>query len=282
MAHGSLQLLQILVAMLDDERNDIFLHVDRKSNMLESVTFAPTRARLFVLQNRIDVRWGNLSQIKAEYALFEEAFRHGPYSYYHLLSGQDLPVKSQDFIHRFFDLHLGKEFVGINRGDEFEWDCRRKMMRYWLLTRFTRTKYGVLNAVTKRINKYLSVAISLVLRREKVNFAKGANWVSITQPCVEYIISQKPLVLKRFNFTFCPDEFFVQTLVWNHPKFREALFCQGDEYEGCMRLIDWKRGNPYVWTMADQKEILASNRLFARKFSEQDMEIVHWIKETFG
>lgn len=282
MAHGSLELLQVLVSMLDDERNDIFLHVDKKSNMLEGVMLATSHARLFILQNRIDVRWGNLSQIKAEYALFEEAFRHGPYAYYHLLSGQDLPIKSQDFIHRFFDLHQGKEFVGVNRGEEFEWDCRRKMMRYWLLTRFSRSKFGVLNAVTKRINKYLSVVLSLVLHREKMNFAKGANWVSITHPCVEYVISQKPFVLQRFNFTYCPDEFFVQTLVWNHPQFREALYCEGDEYEGCMRLIDWKRGNPYVWTMADQKEILASNRLFARKFSEQDMNIVHWIKDTFG
>lgn len=27
-------------------------------------------------------------------------------------------------------------------------------------------------------------------------FAKGANWVSITQACVEYVVSQKPFVLK--------------------------------------------------------------------------------------
>jgi len=281
MAHNNLEILQVLISMLDDERNDIFLHIDRKSNMLEGVSLATSRARLFVLQNRIDVRWGNLSQIKAEYVLFEEAFRHGPYAYYHLLSGQDLPVKSQDFIHQFFDMHQGKEFVGINRGEEFEWDCRRKMMRYWLLTRFTRTKYGVLNAVTKRANKYLSIFLSFFLHRSRMNFAKGANWVSVTQPCVEYIISQKAFVMKRFNYTFCPDEFFLQTLVWNQPEFRKALYCGEDEYEGCMRLIDWKRGNPYVWTMADKDELLHSNRLFARKFDKKDTEIIKWIKETY-
>ena len=110
--------------------------------------------------------------------------------------------------------------------------------------------------------------------------AKGTNWVSITQACVEYVVSQKPFVLKRFNYTFCPDEFFLQTLVWNHPDFRAALYSEKDEYEGCMRLIDWKRGNPYVWTLADKEELEQSNRLFARKFDMKHEDIIRWIKAS--
>ena len=99
MAHGSLPLLRVLLSMLDDERNDIFLHIDRKSDMLDGAEpLVLSKARLFVLEQRVDVRWGNLSQIKAEYVLFEEALKHGPYAYYHLLSGQDLPIKSQDYM----------------------------------------------------------------------------------------------------------------------------------------------------------------------------------------
>lgn len=283
MAHGSLPILQQLIGMLDDERNDIFVHIDSKSDMLDGgAELHTSKARLFMLQQRVDVRWGNLSQIKAEYALMEEALRHGPYAYYHLLSGQDLPIKSQDDIHAFFDAHQGKEFVGINHGEEMGWDCKRKMMRYWLLTRFTRTKCKQINEVTKRLNKYLSILLSLVLHRSKMNFAKGANWVSITQKCVEYVVSQKAFVLKRFNYTFCPDEFFLQTLVWNRPELKKALYSETDEYEGCMRLIDWKRGNPYVWTMADKEEIAKSPRLFARKFDMQHRDIIEWIRETFS
>ena len=230
MAHGSLPLLRVLLSMLDDERNDIFLHIDRKSDMLDGAEpLVLSKARLFLLEQRVDVRWGNLSQIKAEYVLFEEALKHGPYAYYHLLSGQDLPIKSQDYIHQFFEEHQGKEFVGINHGEEFEWDCRRKMMRYWLFTSLTRSKYGALNAITRRLNKYLSMLLMPFLHRQKMDFAKGANWVSITQACVEYVVSKKPFVLKRFNYTFCPDEFFLQTLVWNHPDFRAALYSEKDE-----------------------------------------------------
>lgn len=98
--------------------------------------------------------------------------KHGPYAYYHLLSGQDLPIKSQDYIHQFFEEHQGKEFVGINHGEEFEWDCRRKMMRYWLFTSLTRSKYGALNAITRRLNKYLSMLLMPFLHRQKMDLPR--------------------------------------------------------------------------------------------------------------
>ena len=98
MAHNNLEILQTLVSMLDDERNDIFLHIDLKSNMLANHPMSTSKARLFVLEHRVDVRWGNLSQIRTEYALLEEALKHGSYEYYHILSGQDLPIKTQDEI----------------------------------------------------------------------------------------------------------------------------------------------------------------------------------------
>ena len=49
MAHGSLPLLRVLLSMLDDERNDIFLHIDRKSDMLDGAEplFFPRHASFY-------------------------------------------------------------------------------------------------------------------------------------------------------------------------------------------------------------------------------------------
>lgn len=282
MAHADPTLLGVLLRMLDDERNDIFLHVDAKSALLREATFQTSRARLFILDNRVAVSWGDLSQIRAEYALFHAALAHGPYAYYHLLSGNDLPIKTQDEIHAFFRDHAGQEFVGFVDPVEAARDASRKMMRYWLLTRYARTRPKWVGQVTRRLNKYVAMALSLVCQREKMDFAKGANWVSITQTCMEYVVSQEPFVMRRFRHTYCSDEFFVQTLVWNHPALRAALFSTSDEYEGCMRLVDWRRGNPYVWTMADRDELSSSDKLFARKFSEQEMDIVSWVERTYS
>ena len=89
LAHNEFQILRILLSMLDDERNDIYLHIDKKVVLgsLEQDLFRLAKARLFVLEQRLDVRWGDISVVKAELLLLETASMKGPYDYYHLLSG---------------------------------------------------------------------------------------------------------------------------------------------------------------------------------------------------
>ena len=60
MAHNSPRILRVLLEMIDDERNDIFLHVDKKSNLLKENKFAMKKAGLHVLEKRINVKWGGV------------------------------------------------------------------------------------------------------------------------------------------------------------------------------------------------------------------------------
>lgn len=41
-----------------------------------------------------------------------------------------------------------------------------------------------------------------------------------------------------------------------------------NDYFASLRLIDWKRGNPYVWRENDYEELMQAPHLFARKFDE--------------
>ena len=45
-----------------------------------------------------------------------------------------------------------------------------------------------------------------------------------------------------------------------------------------MRLVDFKRGNPYEWQMKDWDEIVASDKLIARKFTAKNMDLINRIK----
>ena len=103
-AHNEPNILKTLLLMLDDERNDVYLHVDARAVELfnQFKDFQLKRGKLIILQNRIAVHWGDLSQVEVEYLLFEAALQNGPYAYYHLLSGVDLPIKTQNYIHEFF------------------------------------------------------------------------------------------------------------------------------------------------------------------------------------
>lgn len=110
-AHNEYPVLEVLLSMLDDERNDIYLHIDKRATELfqQIKKVKMQKAGFYLIENPIKVYWGDISQVQVEYLLFETALSHGPYAYYHLLSGTDLPIKSQDYIHAFFQQNAGKE-----------------------------------------------------------------------------------------------------------------------------------------------------------------------------
>ena len=118
------------------------------------------------------------------------------------------------------------------------------------------------------------------LKGQNLVVQKGTNWFSITGDFAKYIVSQADRVEQLFAYCYCGDEVFVQTMLVNSP-FAANLYmpnCNNDQM-ACARLIDWERGRPYVFRMADYDEIMQSPAMFARKFSMQaDSEIVKAIQ----
>lgn len=96
---------------------------------------------------------------------------------------------------------------------------------------------------------------------------KGCNWFSITEECAKYVLQKENETKKMFRFSCCGDELFLQTIVYNS-KFRSNISIHNyqDNYECCLRLIDWKRGYPYTFRSQDFQSLINSECLFARKF----------------
>ena len=122
LAHNDPSLLKTLVSCLDDSRNDIYVHWDAKSG--EAPELQTNNAHLYVLENRVKVNWAGFSMVEAEYRLFKAAYDNGPYVYYHLLSGADLPIKSQDYIHEKCAEMRGTEFIAFADAPQSEIDYR--------------------------------------------------------------------------------------------------------------------------------------------------------------
>ena len=55
------------------------------------------------------------SQINCELVLLKLATMTVSYCYYHLLSGEDLTIKSQNYIHSFFCKNNSAEFVRVEK-----------------------------------------------------------------------------------------------------------------------------------------------------------------------
>ena len=274
MAHTNFTILKKLVMLLDDERNDVYIHIDKK--VKEKPNLCCEKAGLYVLDKRIDVRWATVKQIELEFLMFQTAYQNGPYQYYHLLSGVDLPIKTNDYIHCFFERYAGLEFVGFVDAVE----ASKHLFKVQLFHFFTSNLKDKQSLSAKFHRKIMLWQFNhhLFLRNRHIDFQKGANWVSVTNDFVTYLLSKKKETLKRYKFTYGADEIFLQTILWNS-SFRYHIYNVKDEYVGCMREICWNRGNPYIWTEADYDELMNSDKLFARKFDESHLKIVNRIVE---
>ena len=100
-AHGNIKILEMLLSAIDDDRNDIFVHVDKKAEGFPFAEIRDTvhRSKITFIE-RISVNWGGYSLAKVEFELLKEATKT-EHAYYYLLSGVDFPLKSQDAIHCF-------------------------------------------------------------------------------------------------------------------------------------------------------------------------------------
>lgn len=276
-AHQEFPVLETLIETLDYPNNDIVLHLDKKVEY--TVQYRPKYSNLYLVPDtkRIDVRWGDCTQIWSELALYNEAHRHGPYDYYHLISGIDLPIKRQSYIHEFFESHKGKIFLGLMPN---AWRSQNKIGYYHLFTKNLRSRN--LSAKCEQTSHWIITQIQKVLRikrsiKEFPILVKGANWCSLPQDAVEYILSKEDFIRERFKYTYAADEIYKASILFNSP-LCERFYNIEDEYEGCMRLVDFKRGNPYEWQMKDWNEIIASNKLIARKFTTKNMDLINRIK----
>lgn len=268
-AHNNPNQLIKLLNLLDCMYNDLYIHIDVKSEELYQIVknLKLQKSKLY-FTDRISVAWGGYSQIEAEIILLETALKNGEYSRFHLISGGDLPLKSQKNVYDYFESNSDVEFVHFDYKNDIVVN-KNRMAHY----HFFQEKINRNNKTFHNLEK-ICLVIQKIIRINRIKdinmeIRKGSNWLSITNECAKYIISKKSWIEKYFKNTKCCDEVFFQTLVWNS-KFRDKLYYDIDEKRcGNMRLIDWKRGNPYTFHQEDYDELINSKYMFARKFDEK-------------
>lgn len=277
-AHKCDEMLLTLLRMLDVPWNDIFIHMDSKNTdyQPETVECRMKYAKVFHAK-RHSVVWGGVSQVKAELVLLKTAVAHGPYQHYHLISGVDLPIQTQEDIRAFFEANPDKEFVHFDPHPFSPFNDERVYYRHFFQNIDLRRHpvLGVINGILLSGQKLLRIK-----RNQDVHFTKGSNWFSCTDGFARYLLTKEEWVLQVLDKTFCSDEFFVQTLIAQSPYQDKIYQGPGDT---SARAIDWDRGNPWVWKYADLEQLKASPCMFARKFDiEKEPELVHEIERLYA
>ncbi len=276
MAHARLDHLQILISALDDIRNDLFIHIDKKSAIICPKLKVQT-SKLYIVSNPLDARWGDVSLVEVELLLIGEMLKNGRYDYCHFLSDSDFPIKSQDYIHEKCNRYNGKQFIGFSSSADAE--ISNKMRYYYLFSKHFKDAN-----VFQRGLRYLFLCLQHFVhlrRNQELILKKGCQWCSITYDLAEYLFTRKDEILKIFKHTYCPDEIFIQTLCWNSP-FKESIYNVDDEFRGCLRFIKWQDNIICPIVGEDIDLMIASDYWFARKFTEGQEELVVEIKKRWG
>lgn len=281
-ANRNPQQLQDLITMIDDSRNDIYLLIDKKSHL--QYNFVTDYSTLNYLAP-INIYWGDYSQIQAEINLFSAAI-HSHYSYYHLLSGLDLPLENQDNIHNFFDKHPNREFIGYGNPNKineiYSWRikphfigfCRKRLQSHNFFIR----KF---NGLEKRILKLLP---ENKINKDKIGYA--SQWLTVDDELANLIVRSRRWIKYIFKYGELVDEVFIPTLVNYYPNIlNKSYYKEPDisntgtfnglnEFKGNLRFIKFVHYNspsPVVWTIKDYKSLMIARKkgyLFARKFDD--------------
>lgn len=281
MAHHRPDLLQALLDAIDDPRDDVYLHIDRKSlGQMPPDRFHTAYSRLTVLPSQ-RVNWAGYSQIDCTLRLLEAAVTHGGYAYCHLLTGATYPLKTPEELHAFFDAHPGRQYMDLDEAVPVE------RVRYrWLFN-----EAGKMPVRSWR-NKLRGAALRLQRRMGTDRFArfgktccKGLAYWSITEDLARYLVEEEQAIRAMMRHSHCGDEIFAQTMAYNSP-FRDSLFDEAGRPSRSMRMSTWPLEDAgasrpdHNFVLADRKRLQAADDLFALKFEgPEGMQLIRALQQ---
>ncbi|MGZ3861914.1 MAG: beta-1,6-N-acetylglucosaminyltransferase [Bacteroidia bacterium] len=270
------QVSRLIKSLLTDDDVTIFIHVDSRSvetfNALKK-EFSSEK-RVVLIKKRYRVYWGSYNQVLATLELLHAAKESGPFDYYNLISGQDLPIKPIEDLKKFLIANNGKEFLAWYKLPHHEnhgkWGGMDRMELFWLDEKSPfKYLYQKTNDLVHKFQRRTKLS-------RKINFDlyAGANWFTLSNPAIDYVfdfLRNHRFYLRAFKYTRCADEIFMQSILLNSP-FRENIV------NDCLRYVDWKSGPEYpkVLRNEDLNSLLNSeNKFFGRKFDERiDQQII--------
>ena len=272
---GEIQLKKLVDTLIDKE-NDIFLHIDKKSETLYQniKKIYSNNSKVHILDNRVDVNWSGFSQVLATLSLLSAVRESNKvFDYINFISGQDFPIKPNEEIKTVLHQHKGREFIEYKDIDDYEW--RLKIYNLFRENKKNRRLYiRILDNILRYTQKYF-------IKRKNFEGFKlytGSSWFTITYNCLCFILDyldKNPSFIKQFKYTACADEHFFQILILNS-EFKKYVVNDN------LRYIIWSNGksSPETLTIKDYDKLKNTDKIFARKFDfEVDREIINKLTE---
>ncbi|WP_221391796.1 beta-1,6-N-acetylglucosaminyltransferase [Dyadobacter sp. NIV53] len=256
LAHSEPSQLERIINKLAHQDAYFFIHLDQKISQ-EAFQYLTSMDRVYLIPDRVKVAWGAYSLVQATIIGFQAIVNSGlRIDYINLLSGSDYPLKPANEIHAFFDENKGRNFMGFESVNEQWLEAIPRITQYHLTNYAFPGKYIV--------QRWINILTPKRKMPDGLIPVGRSQWMSITTEAVQYILqylNSHPHIVRFFELTWAPDEMIFQTILYNSD-FKGSLVNNN------LRYIDWAAGNPSPKILDEQdlEKLLASDKLFARKF----------------
>jgi len=250
---------------------EYYIHIDKKSLIDLSEIRACENVHIF---KEYVVNWGSVNHLKAILLLANKAIEDKQNGFFHLITGQDFPVKTKDYF--LNELDTTKDYL-----EYFELPAA-----CWAEDNggISRLEYYYPFEIINNKSFIGSILIRILLKTQKIFKLKrnvpynifpklygGSTYWSLTRDSLQYVLdftNKNKKALESMQYTLCSEEIYFQSILLNSPFATNVV-------KDNLRYIDWttgRGGRPAFLDMTDYEKIKDSNKVFARKFHENYSE----------
>ncbi|HEV7620303.1 MAG TPA: beta-1,6-N-acetylglucosaminyltransferase [Flavisolibacter sp.] len=261
LAHKRPDQLQKLIEALMHPAFDFYIHIDKKIDITPFL-YLRELSNVYFVEKRVKVYWASFGVVRATLNGIDEILEKD-YDYINVISGQDFPLKSPDYIFNFLQQKKGTEFITCDSIHDTWQEAAPRVKKYFLANfriRFKRPLEKLLNILPER---KFPLDLDIVGR---------SCWFTITPKAAKYMIdflNKHPEIERFFKYSWGADELIYSTILYNSP-FKNKI-------EDNLMYVDFtgkNDGHPNVLTIAEYEILKSSNKLFARKFDLDIDEVI--------
>jgi hypothetical protein len=240
--------------------NQYLVHIDRSSG---PELQADIKAFLAPYQNvsTLDAKpavWGGYSLVDAELRGMAKLLKmNSSWTHFINLSGQDFPLKTQNYINDYLKLNGDRQFIRAVDQRRVRPETLNRLSHFFIeaFGRIFRT--GVRRPAMSGVTPYI-----------------GTQWKVVTRAFCEFACHDKQVKPFRIFYrrSLIADEGFFQTLMMNRGKHGAVI---NDD----LRTIDWVpdgdvKLRPRTFTKSDAMRLTLSADFFARKFDANEDSVI--------
>ncbi len=291
LVHKNPEQLMRLVSRLNSSEASFFIHIDKKTKnevYQQFVNGLDHLPNVYFLKRYLS-RWGEFGLVRATLEGIGEVLRRQPSAgYVALLTGQDYPIKTNDYISTFLERSAGRSYLDLHPVPCRDWPEAATRLRSWHVRMLgkpfllPRRNAGLVILRTPRKWPIHVLSYCMPKKRRPLRgytpYTGSAQWV-MSKACAQYVdefVKREVSFVRYFKYVCCPDELFFQIVLGN------SELAESNAGHN-LHHTDWCMGgaHPAVMTVDDLAALVGSPALYARKFDpDVDETIYRLIDET--